>query len=345
LTGSITPSDASVINLQAGKEKPAALWQRTATAAVIFAIALGAILLFYRHPISRFQLLMVMAVICLTLMLVASRLENRALGKRLAARKEIENQRRHAEKAESLGTMAGSIAHNFNNLLMVISGNLELAKADLAAASTAAVNIQRAINASQRATEQTRMMLTYVGQLKILSVPVDLSQVVEAVLENMDASRLNQVNLQLDLADPMPLVAADADQMHLMVSGFVDNAIEALGKENGRVRISTGSTHCDNAYLSSTYFKDDLPEGLYAYVEVADNGCGMDAETLGKVFDPFYSTKFTGRGLGMSAAMGIVRSHHGAVKVCSKIDEGSVFTALFPIRKISIRKPASNQPK
>jgi signal transduction histidine kinase len=345
LTGSTTPSDASVINQQSGKEKPAVIWQRAATAAVIFTIVLGAALLFYTPPVFRVQLMMVTGIICLAILLVGSRLESRALSRLVAAQTEIENRRQHAEKTESLGTMAGSIAHNFNNLLMVISGNLELAQADLAEPSTAAINIQRAINASQRATELTNLMLTYVGQLKIRSVPVDLSQVVKAVLENVDANRLTNVDLDLDLADPMPLVAADADHMHQVVSGFVTNAIEALGKASGRVRISTGSMHCDKAYLSTTYLKEDLPEGLYAYVEVADTGCGMDAETLGRVFDPFFSTKFTGRGLGMSAVIGIVRSHSGAVKVSSKTDEGSVFTALFPIRKISIRKPPSNPPE
>jgi len=92
--------------------------------------------------------------------------------------------------------------------------------------------------------------------------------------------------------------------------------------------------------LSTTYLKEDTPEGMYAYVEVADTGGGMDAETLGKVFDPFFSTKFTGRGLGMAAVMGIIRSHTGAIKVSSVKNEGSVFTALFPIQGISLRPAA-----
>ena len=148
------------------------------------------------------------------------------------------------------------------------------------------------------------------------------------------------VTLDMELADPMPLVAADADQMRQMISGFITNAIEALGKEEGRVRISTGSMQCNKEYLSTTYLKEDMPEGMYAYVEVADTGCGMDAETLGKVFDPFFSTKFTGRGLGMAAVMGIIRSHNGAIKVSSVKNEGSVFTALFPIQGISLRPAA-----
>jgi CheY-like chemotaxis protein len=141
----------------------------------------------------------------------------------------------------------------------------------------------------------------------------------------------------------MPLVAADADQMRQMITGFVTNAIEALGNEKGRVRISTGSMHCDRNYLSTTYLKGELSEGIYAYIEVADTGQGMDAETLGKVFDPFFSTKFTGRGLGMAAVMGIIRSHNGAVKVSSVKNEGSVFTALFPIQGISLRPATADK--
>ncbi len=252
-------------------------------------------------------------------------------------RSAIENKLQRSKKMESLGTMAGSIAHNFNNLLMVVLGNLEIAKTDLPAGSTAARNIQRAANASQRAADLSSMMLTYVGQLKKESIPVDLSQMVNAVLKNLDESKMANVHLDMELADPMPLVAADADQIRQMISGFITNAIEALEKEEGRVRISTGSMQCNQAYLSTTYLKEDMPEGMYAYVEVADTGPGMDAETLGKVFDPFFSTKFTGRGLGMAAVMGIIRSHNGAVKVSSVKNEGSVFTALFPIQGISLR--------
>lgn len=247
-------------------------------------------------------------------------------------RAEIEYRLQQSKKMESLGTMAGSIAHNFNNLLMVVLGNLELAQEDLPEPSATVTNIQRAINASQRAADLSGMMLTYVGQLKKESAPVDLSQVTETVLANMDESTMANIDLDLDLADPMSLVIADAAQMRQMVSGFVTNAIEALGKKDGRVRISTGAMHCDEHYLSTTYLKEDMPEGMYAYVEVADTGCGMDSETLTKVFDPFFSTKFTGRGLGLAAVMGIIRSHNGAVKVSSEKNKGSIFTALFPIQ-------------
>lgn len=257
-------------------------------------------------------------------------------------RTDIESRLQQAKKMESLGTMAGSIAHNFNNLLMVVLGNLELAKEDLPEPSTTTTNIQRAINASNRAADLSGMMLTYVGQLKKESVPVDLSQMVETVLGTMEESTMANVDLVLDLAAPMPLVAADAAQMRQVISGFVTNAIEALGNASGRVRISTGSMHCDRRYLSATYLNQEMPEGMYAYVEVADTGCGMDAETLAKVFDPFYSTKFTGRGLGMAAVMGIIRSHNGAIKVSSIKDEGSIFTALFPLQGIALGKSEPN---
>jgi CheY-like chemotaxis protein len=103
--------------------------------------------------------------------------------------------------------------------------------------------------------------------------------------------------------------------------------------------------HCDRYYLATTYLKEEMPEGMYAYVEVADTGCGMDADTLGNVFDPFFSTKFTGRGLGMAAVMGIIRSHDGAVRVRSVEGEGSVFTALFPIRGRLAPRDRSDSPK
>ena len=253
-------------------------------------------------------------------------------------RTENETKRLQAKKMESLGTMAGSIAHNFNNLLMVVLGNLELAREDVPESSSTLVNIQRASNAAQRAAELSGMMLTYVGQLKKESIPVNLSEVVRVVLDNLDEQTTGNVTWDLDLANPMPLVAADADQMRQMINGFVTNAIEALEGRNGRVHVSTGSMHCDHQYLSTTYLKEEMPEGTYAYVEVADTGSGMDEETLSNVFDPFFSTKFTGRGLGMAAVMGIIRSHGGAVKVSSVKNEGAVFTALFPIQGVSVQR-------
>ncbi|PIE66746.1 MAG: hypothetical protein CSA23_07570 [Deltaproteobacteria bacterium] len=250
---------------------------------------------------------------------------------------DIQSKLQQVKKMESLGTMAGSIAHNFNNLLMVALGNLEIAKGDLPTTSSTASNVQRAINASQRAADLSNMMLTYVGQVQKESMPVDLSQIVTTVIQTLDDS--HTANVELDLADPMPLVAADAGQMRQVITGFVTNAIEALEGRQGRVRIATGSMHCDRKYLSQTYLNEDMPEGMYAYVDVADTGCGMNAETMGKVFDPFFSTKFTGRGLGLAAIMGIIRSHNGAIKVTSHENEGSLFRALFPIQRISYRKP------
>jgi PAS domain S-box-containing protein len=255
----------------------------------------------------------------------------------------MENRLRQAQKMESLGTMAGSIAHNFNNLLMVVLGNLELIKEDLEQKSIPVKNVLRAINASQRAAELSNMMLTYVGQLKKESLPVDLSQLVIAEVKKLDEDETAHATLDLDLADPMPLVAADRDQMRQMISGFITNAVESLEGEKGRIRISTGAMHCDAKYLAATYLKEDLPEGTYAYVKIADTGCGMDSETLAKVFDPFFSTKFTGRGLGLAAVMGIIRAHFGTVRVHSRKGEGSTFTALFPIQGISLGQPPKDR--
>jgi PAS domain S-box-containing protein len=260
-------------------------------------------------------------------------------------RAEVENRLQQAKKMESLGTMAGSIAHNFNNLLMVVLGNLEIAKEELPTPSVAATNVQRAMNASQRAADLSNMMLTYVGQVRKESMPVDLSQIVTAVIETLDDTHGTHVELDLDLTDPMPLVAADGGQMRQVITGFVTNAVEALDGHPGRVRISTGSMHCDRDYLSATYLNEEMPEGMYAYVEVSDTGCGMDADTLSKVFDPFFSTKFTGRGLGLAAILGIVRAHNGAIKVASDENQGSVFTALFPIQRISLRQPKAVHPE
>ena len=128
----------------------------------------------------------------------------------------------------------------------------------------------------------------------------------------------------------MPPVQADATQLRQVVMNLAINAAEALVGGAGVVAIATGLRHCDEAYLSQSRTAQALPPGPYVYVEVADNGCGMDADTQARIFDPFFSTKFTGRGLGLAAVLGIMRSHRGAIRLESTPGRGTTMTALFP---------------
>ena len=136
-----------------------------------------------------------------------------------------------------------------------------------------------------------------------------------------------------DLAENMPCIEADASQIRQVAVNLITNASEAIGDRDGAITVSTGVMHCDRDYLSAICLDEGMAEGLYAYMEVSDTGCGMDSETEARIFEPFYTTKFMGRGLGMSAVLGIVRGHSGAIRVESKVGKGTTIRVLFPVMK------------
>ncbi len=139
-----------------------------------------------------------------------------------------------------------------------------------------------------------------------------------------------QVELRYEFDRNLPPIEGDATQIRQIVMNLITNASEAIGGEEGSITIRTGHVQADRVYLEQTFLADHLEEGHYAFIEVSDTGCGMDTETQERLFDPFFTTKFTGRGLGLAAVMGIVRSHNGAVKVYSEPGQGTVFRVLFP---------------
>ncbi|HKE29499.1 MAG TPA: response regulator, partial [Bryobacteraceae bacterium] len=139
------------------------------------------------------------------------------------------------------------------------------------------------------------------------------------------------VAVVLDLYHSAPLVEGDQTQMHQLIMNLILNGAEAIGEErSGSVRVKTGSQFFDEATIRACYATDGITPGEYAVIEVGDDGCGMDEETRGKIFEPFFTTKFLGRGLGLAAALGIVRAHRGTIRVQSESGAGSTFTVLLP---------------
>src|SRR6202000_1077659 len=137
--------------------------------------------------------------------------------------------------------------------------------------------------------------------------------------------------LQLELKEGLPLVEADATQLQQVVMNLVLNASEALGEREGVITITTRALELESAYLRGTFLAPELTAGQYVCLAVSDNGCGMGPETQARIFDPFFSTKFTGRGLGLSAVLGIVRGHEGAIQVQSELGRGTTFELFFPV--------------
>jgi len=252
----------------------------------------------------------------------------------------LEAQIQHAQKLESLGVLAGGIAHDFNNLLMAILGNADLALMDLSPVSAARENIAEIRKASQRAADLTRQMLAYSGKGRFVIEAVDLTEVVSEMAHMLEVSVSKKAVLRYDFGDNVPAINADVTQIRQVIMNLITNASEALGHGDGIISVATGARDVDRRYLANAYLNEDLPEGLYATLEVADTGCGMDAETRSRMFDPFFTTKFTGRGLGMAAVLGIVRGHKGAITIDSEVGKGTAVRVLLPVvRGETARRP------
>jgi len=252
----------------------------------------------------------------------------------IGERKRMEEQMRQVQKLESLGVLAGGIAHDFNNLLMAILGNADLALAEMSPVSPGRENIEAIETTARRAAELCRQMLAYSGRGKFVIEAIDLNALVQEMTHMLEVSISKKVVIKMNLAANLPRIDGDPGQIRQVVMNLVINGSEAIGERSGVVSISTGAMDCDAAYLEDTFGERGLVPGTYVFLEVADTGCGMDEATMARIFDPFFSTKFTGRGLGMAAVLGIVRGHSGAIRVYSEKDRGTTIKILFPASRI-----------
>ena len=248
----------------------------------------------------------------------------------IAERKRFEQRMRDAQKLESLGVLAGGVAHDFNNLLTAILGNAALTAELLPSGHPARVTVEDILSAGERAADLTRQMLAYSGKGRFVNQRVDITALVLAIAGLVRSSIPHQAHLDLQLAEGLPPVMADPGQIQQLILNLAINAGEALGEEPGRVWVSTGAHVYDEQALRAERPSASLSPGRYVWLEVGDTGSGMNEETLSKLWDPFFTTKFTGRGLGLAAVSGIVRGHRGAIAVSSAPGRGSTFRVLLP---------------
>ena len=250
----------------------------------------------------------------------------------ITERRRLQAQMQQAQKMESLGILAGGVAHDFNNLLTGILGNATLALMDLPPNSPAQECLQEIETAAKRAAELCSQMLAYSGQGRFVVEPLNLSSVIQEMAKLLKSSVSRHITLRYQLSDVPVVVEADVAQVRQVVMNLLLNAADAIGQQQGAISISTGVATCPADYFQDARIGQTLPAGRYAYIEVTDTGCGMDADTQAKMFDPFFTTKFTGRGLGLASVLGIVRGHHGAIKIRSAPGEGTTVTVFFPYR-------------
>jgi len=242
----------------------------------------------------------------------------------------LERRLLEAQKLESLGVLAGGIAHDFNNLLVSVLGNASLALGELTAHAPGREALRRIEQAARRGSELTRQMLAYAGEDTIALDRVDVNAVVAETSDLLSVSIGKKVVMAYDLAPGLPAIEADPTQIRQAIMNLLINASEAIDGAEGTITVRTEVVALGPDALHDTLHPPEAAPGPHVCVEVRDTGCGMDAATAAKVFDPFFSTKFTGRGLGLATVLGAVRGHRGALAVTSASGRGTIFRVYLP---------------
>ena len=245
----------------------------------------------------------------------------------------LEAVNRQLQNSASLGRMAGAIAHHFNNKLHVVMGHLELAKANPAREDMVADNLDVAMKAADEAAEMSKMMLTYLGQVPGDQTLLDLSAICRAGLTMLQDHMPPNVVLDTDLPSPGPVVQANAKQLRQIFTNLVTNAWESAADNRPfAIRLAIRTVPVAGIPAVHRFPINWQPEAsTYACLEVVDNGCGISEADVQELFAPFFSTKFTGRGLGLPMVLGLVQAHSGVVTVESSLGHGSAFRVFLPV--------------
>lgn len=284
---------------------------------------------------SLIQLWIFIAVNAITALLVAGVVEEREreIEARLAAeseRRRLNDRVQRAQRTESLGLLAGGIAHDFNNLLVTIMGNAELAERKLTGDHPAGDSVAEIMRASQRAADLCRQMLAFAGRGRVSNGVIDVGEVASEMSELLSVSFSEGTELQVDVEEGIPGSWGDVTQLRRVVLNLLTNANDALRGQPGQIRVTAG--RLDPADIRGMdLITDARPRGKeLLHITVEDTGCGMDPEIRERIFEPFYTTKKMGRGLGLAAVIGIVRAHGGGLELSSIPGQGARFRIILP---------------
>jgi len=245
-------------------------------------------------------------------------------------RRKLETKMQEMQRLESLGVMASGIAHDFNNLLVVVTCNASLGRTMIPADSPLVPCLKSIEDAATRAARLCHQMLDYAGKSQMMLQEVDLSEFTREAAQLLRVAMHKNTTLVLDLGQNLPKLRADRGLLQQVIMNLVINGNEAMKGAEGSLTVRTLTYHATQDYLSDCRVGTDLGEGEYLLLEVSDTGHGMTPEVVERIFDPFFTTKFTGRGLGLAAVNGIIRSHGGALTVNSVPGQGTTFQVLFP---------------
>jgi len=234
-----------------------------------------------------------------------------------------------AQRRESLGILAGGIAHEFGNLMTTILANLELAR--LPESSPARDRVRQVVVAANVAADLCHKLQAYSGRARFVMASINLAALVDELLRLMRAALPDHVTVEQDLPPNMPGIEADAEHMRLMVMSLITNAVEAIGDRPGIIAVRARLGRFTRADFQDATRQWQIPDGDYVCLEISDSGSGMGEEMQRRMLEPFFTTKVTGRGLGLPAVHGIVRAHRGAFVVTSEIGRGTTVRVFFPV--------------
>ena len=239
----------------------------------------------------------------------------------------LQQQFQQGQRLESLGVLAGGIAHDFNNILAIILGYCGLTRMDYQKAEHNIPMIEKAV---ERAAALCRQMLAYAGKAPFTQTLVVMSVLADEVVTMLKATISQNVVIKTTYSENLPAIMGDDSQLRQIVMNLIINASESIGDIQGEVRVSLSKAVIKAGQSENDHNGKTIPPGEYLCLEVTDSGCGMDDESKRRIFEPFYTTKFTGRGLGMCAVLGIITSHDGALQLFSQPGHGTTFKVYLP---------------
>jgi len=261
-----------------------------------------------------------------------------------AEHRRLTEQVMRARRLEGLGVLAGGVAHDFNNLLVAIRGNAELARLQLDTSHPARELVEDLDRAADRAADLVRSLLTYAGAGRAETEPVDLAALVRETLRILRSRLVSRLRVELPEAEEGAWVQGDSTQLGQVVMNLVTNATEALESDDGEVCVRVGAVRLSRDELDACLLTGGVEPGEYVLLEVADTGRGMSPDILEQIFDPFYTTKFQGRGLGLAGVLGAVRGHGGTLRVSSQLGQGTVFRVFLPPGERAARGAGEGSP-
>jgi PAS domain S-box-containing protein len=246
------------------------------------------------------------------------------------AKVELDRQLLEAHRLESVGFLAGGIAHDFNNLITIIMGHAGIARELVGEGSPIEPSLNVIDDACARATQLCEQITAVAGIGRLSGIPLNLNDVIQGAESHLASLLGNGTRLRLELAMGLPPILGEMRQLQQVLESIVVNAYESLAAEGGEVVVSTSGLPIYDLEATRGFFPSPMP-GEYVLLSVRDNGRGIAEEIRGKIFEPFFSTKRLGRGLGLATVRGIMHGHQGCVKITSKVDEGTTVELLFPV--------------